>query len=111
MIDRMRQLMMRVGWPRAAAVALILLWLTSPSPFTRSEPGPSRPTAPMQPHSPAALPASELEGPAVSSQEGQLRQYENIVPVRTRDEEQLFLLTYSFPNAGESIKCVDAETG
>jgi hypothetical protein len=69
-------------------------------------------TAAQGEHHPGrAVLASEPARPAVVSQESQLTRYQDITRLRTRDDEQLLLLTFAFPDQGDGIKCVDAVTG
>jgi hypothetical protein len=111
-MDSIRRLAMHLGWQRAAVIALIALAFTLRlHGAVRSIPR-GRPAAAEEQQAPAPpAPHREPTASATNIDESWLSQYEDVVRVHGPDDQQLFLLTSSWPNAQDGIRCVDAVTG
>jgi hypothetical protein len=109
---RINSLALHVGWPRAAAVALMLLALTLVWHARERQPIIAAPPAAQLPQF-NGLP--KPKGTSVEKEHradySQLCQFENIVRTSSPDGEHLLLLTFSWRSEEQGIKCVDPGTG
>lgn len=112
MMDRFRWLGRHVGWQPAAAVALMLLGLTS---ILR------RPNAQYPRVPPSVAQTEDSQGqsrsapratpPTTNSEEASLGPDDDLVRTHSPDGEQLLLRTFSLPDVEDGLRCVDAVNG